>query len=143
MRARSMSDNCSRVALSFSLTARYFLIGSKSRTRGSTVKLKLCSAAGAVLLLSACATNADWLVTKASRADGVVALSYERNEFQRPDMSEQQAVQLAEQKCKNWGYKGAEPFGSQSTECLSRRGFGNCGSRRVTVEFQCTGSPGQ
>ncbi|WP_080715699.1 YecR family lipoprotein [Xanthomonas arboricola] len=63
------------------------------------------------------------------------------NEFQRPDMSEQQAVQLAEQKCKNWGYKGAEPFGSQSAECLSRRGFGNCGSRRVTIEFQCIGNP--
>lgn len=115
----------------------------ESRTRGPTMKLKLCSAAMSVLLLSACAAHADWLVTKASRADGVVALSYERNEFQRPDMSEQQAVQLAEQKCKNWGYKGAEPFGSQSTECLSRRGFGNCGSRRVIVEFQCTGSPGQ
>ncbi|MCA7024543.1 MULTISPECIES: YecR family lipoprotein [Stenotrophomonas] len=107
------------------------------------MKLKSCGIAAAALVLSACATHADWLVTKASRADGVVALSYERNEFQRLDMSEQQAIQLAEQKCKNWGYRGAEPFGSQSTECLSRRGFGNCGSRRVTVEFQCTGSPGQ
>ncbi|MBO9831388.1 YecR family lipoprotein [Xanthomonas phaseoli] len=69
------------------------------------MKLKFCSVAGAALLLSACATHADWLVTKASRADGVVALSYERNEFQRPDMSEQQAVQLAEQKCKNWAIR--------------------------------------
>lgn len=107
------------------------------------MNLKLSCVAGAALLLGACATHADWLVTKASRSDGVVALSYERNEFQRPDMSEQQAVELAEQKCKNWGYKGAEPLGSQSTECLSRRGFGNCGSRRITVEFQCTGSPSQ
>lgn len=128
------------VVLLFELSAGCLLMGSESRTRGSTVKLKLCSAAGAVLFLSACATHADWLVTKASRADGVVALSYERNEFQRPDMSDQQAIQLAEQKCKNWGYKGAEPFGSQSTECLSRRGLGNCGSRRVTVEFQCIGN---
>ncbi|WP_087785815.1 YecR family lipoprotein [Xanthomonas oryzae pv. oryzicola] len=105
------------------------------------MKLKFCGAAVAVLLVGACATRADWLVTKASRADGVIALSYERNEFQRPDLSEQQAVQLAIQKCRNWGYKGAEPFGSQSTECLSRRGFGNCGSRRITVEFQCVGTP--
>ncbi|KAB0531907.1 MULTISPECIES: YecR family lipoprotein [Xanthomonas] len=105
------------------------------------MKLKSYGAVAVLLLVSACATHADWLVTKASRADGVIALSYERNEFQRPDMSEQQAVQLAEQKCKNWGYKGAEPFGSQSAECLSRRGFGNCGSRRVTIEFQCIGNP--
>ncbi|WP_081275000.1 YecR family lipoprotein [Xanthomonas graminis] len=111
--------------------------------RGFTMKLKFCGAAAVVLLVGACATHADWQVAKMSRADGVIALSYERNEFQRPDLSEQEAVQLAAQKCRNWGYKGAEPFGSQSTECLSRRGFGNCGSRRVTVEFQCTGSPSQ
>ncbi|APO90297.1 hypothetical protein CEX93_18210 [Xanthomonas euvesicatoria] len=111
--------------------------------RGFSMKLKFCGSAAVVLLVGACATHADWLVTKASRADGVIALSYERNEFQRPDLSDQQAIQLAEQKCRNWGYKEAEPFGSQSTECLSRRGFGNCGSRRVTVEFQCIGSLGK
>ncbi|WP_179210349.1 hypothetical protein [Xanthomonas oryzae] len=52
------------------------------------MKLKFCGAAVVVLLVGSCATRADWLVTKASRADGVIALSYERNEFQRPDMSE-------------------------------------------------------
>ncbi|WP_111265317.1 YecR family lipoprotein [Marilutibacter maris] len=98
---------------------------------------------GAIALLAGCVTNADWLVTKASRADGVIGLSYEHNEFQRPELSEQEAIRLATQKCTNWGYTAAEPFGSQTTECLSRRGFGSCGSRRVTVEFQCTGSPGQ
>lgn len=95
----------------------------------------------ATLLLSGCATQKDWLVTGGSRADGVVRLSYESNEFQRPKVSKEQADQLAAQKCMAWGYKGAESFGSQSTECQSRRGFGNCGDRLVTVEYQCTGSP--
>jgi len=40
-----------------------------------------------------------------------------------------------------WGYKGAEAFGSQNTQCESRRGFGNCGDRLVTVEYQCIGAP--
>lgn len=107
------------------------------------MKWKLYAAAGAALLVSACATQANWLVTSASRTNGVVALSYERNEFQRMQLSENEAIQLATKTCKNWGYSGAEAFGSQSTTCLSRRGFGNCGSRRVTVEFQCLGSPTQ
>ena len=45
------------------------------------MKWGLFAALSAALLASACATRADWLVSNASRADGVVALSYERNEF--------------------------------------------------------------
>lgn len=95
------------------------------------------------LLAVGCATHKDWLVTGGSRADGVVSLSYEHNEFQRPELNQAEADRMATQKCMAWGYKGAEAFGSQRNDCLSRRGFGNCGSRRVTVEYQCTGSPGQ
>lgn len=102
---------------------------------------KMCCAAIAILLLSGCATQKDWLVTGGSRSDGVVRLSYESNEFQRPNVSEAQAIELATQKCSAWGYKGAESFGSQSTQCQSRRGFGNCGDRLTTIEYQCTGSP--
>lgn len=107
------------------------------------MRLKLYGVATVALLVSACATQKDWLVTKASRADGVIALSYEHNEFQRAQLNDDEAIRLANQKCAAWGYKGAEPFGSERTDCLSRRGFGNCGSRRVTVEFQCIGSPSQ
>ena len=96
---------------------------------------------GVLVLLAGCATQQSWLVTDGSRADGVVSLSYQHNEFQRPELSQAEADQLATQKCMVWGYKGAEAFGSQRTECLSKRGFGNCGSRQVTVEYQCTGSP--
>ncbi|WP_430389191.1 YecR family lipoprotein [Dyella sp. 20L07] len=97
----------------------------------------------AMILISGCATQKEWLVTGGSRADGVVRLSYQSNEFQRPKVSKEQADQLAEQKCTAWGYKGAESFGSQSTQCETRRGFGSCGDRLVTVEYQCTGSPSQ
>lgn len=91
--------------------------------------------------LAGCATHQSWLVTGGSRADGVVSLSYQHNEFQRPELSQEEADQMAKQKCMAWGYKGAEAFGSQRNDCLSRRGFGNCGTRQVTVEYQCVGSP--
>lgn len=104
------------------------------------IKVVLCGAIAALLVVG-CATQKNWLVTDGSRADGVVSLSYEHNEFQRPELSQAEADQLATQKCMAWGYKGAESFGSQRNDCLSRRGFGNCGSRRVTVQYQCMGSP--
>ena len=96
----------------------------------------------AAIAISGCATQKELLVTGASRADGVVKLSYESNEFQRVSYDAQKAQQLAAQKCMAWGYTGAESFGSEENTCLSRRGFGNCGDRRVTVAYQCTGSPG-
>lgn len=105
---------------------------------------KMSALLGAVVFtLAGCATQKEMLVTGASRADGTITLAYESNEFQRVSVDGQKALDMATQRCKAWGYDGAESFGSQETECLSRRGFGNCGSRRVSVVYQCTGSPSQ
>lgn len=94
-----------------------------------------------VLLLVGCATQRELLVTQASRSEGTVVISYEGNEFQRGSADYEEAASLATRRCTAWGYRGAEAFGSQSTTCLSRRGFGNCGRRRVDIPFQCMGKP--
>jgi YecR-like lipoprotein len=88
-----------------------------------------------------CATQKQWLVTRVSRSDATVDLSYERNEFQSVHMDMEEGHRLAASRCEAWGYKDAEALGSERNTCTSRRGFGNCGSRTVTVQFQCTGSP--
>ncbi|MGY0560650.1 YecR family lipoprotein [Luteimonas sp. A277] len=93
------------------------------------------------IVLAGCATQKELLVTEASRSDGVVTLSYESNEFQSVSYDAQRAQELATQRCVAWGYSGAESFGSERTTCTSRRGFGNCGARRVDIQYQCTGSP--
>ena len=103
--------------------------------------LKFYGLLAASLVLSGCATQKELLVTDASRADGVVTLSYESNEFQSVSYDAQRAQEMATQRCVAWGYTGAEPFGSERTTCTSRRGFGNCGARRVDIQYQCTGSP--
>lgn len=82
-----------------------------------------------------------WLVTDASRSDAIVKISYERNEFQRARPPQKQADELATKMCSGWGYSAAVQFGSEETICLTRRGFGNCGRRRITLPYQCTGSP--
>lgn len=91
-------------------------------------------------LLTGCVTTKDWSATGGSRSDGVVRLSYEVGEFERPQLNEAQAVTLATQRCKTWGYTGAEAFGGVTRQCGQGGGFGSCSLWVVTKEYQCTGT---
>ena len=91
-------------------------------------------------VLGGCAVNKDWSATGGSRSDGVVRLSYEQREFEQPQLSEQQAINLATQRCKTWGYTGAEAFGGVTRRCNQGGGFGGCSQWLVTKEYQCLGT---
>lgn len=93
--------------------------------------------------LAGCATVKDWSATGGSRADGVVRLSYEVGEMEKPQLNEQQAIDLATQRCKTWGYTGAEAFGGVTSQCNMPGGLSGCARRIVTKEFQCTGTGSQ
>lgn len=93
----------------------------------------------AVLALSGCAVNKDWTPTGGSKADGVVRLSYQVGEMEQAVLREEQAVALATRRCASWGYSGAEAFGGTTSQCVQGGGFGGCGMRQVTKEYQCTG----
>lgn len=93
--------------------------------------------------VAGCVTQRELLVMGGSRADGIVELGYQRNEFQHVEFDETTAEALAAKHCKGWGYQEAESFGTERSTCLSRRGFGNCGSRQVVIQYQCVGDPGQ
>lgn len=90
------------------------------------------------LLISGCAVTKDWVATGGSRSDGVVRLSFEHGSLESPTTNDQQAVSLAAQRCKTWGYQGAEAFGGVTRQCNMRSGFG-CDRWLITKEFQCTG----
>ena len=92
------------------------------------------------ILLGGCATNKEFMATGGSRSDGTVKLSYEYGEFQKPVVDLNQGIKLARSKCGVWGYTGAEPFGSSERTCVAGNGYG-CTMWRVTVEYQCIGSP--
>jgi len=98
-----------------------------------------CSLA-AGFVLSGCAVDKDWVPTGGSRSDGVVRLSYEYGAMQVPHVNDERATQLAQQKCGNWGYTGAEAFGAVQRTCVSGDAYG-CNRYRATMEFQCMGQP--
>jgi len=75
-----------------------------------------------------------------SRADGTIKMSYQVGRFEQPVVQWGIAQDAAAEKCKAWGYKNAEAFGGQQTQCQAVNGFGDCLSTLVTLTYQCTGS---
>lgn len=100
----------------------------------------LAIASTAILLLSGCTTTKEWAATGGSRSDGVVRLSYELGELETAILNEEQAINLATQRCKTWGYDGAEAFGGITRQCNTMGGFSGCARWLVTKEYQCTGT---
>jgi outer membrane lipoprotein SlyB len=103
-------------------------------------KIIVVSALFASLCLSGCATSkySDWTATGGSRADGVVKLSYETNGFEKPVLNDEQAIGVATDRCKSWGYMGgAKAFDGVFRHCISS-GLGPCFAWTITRDYQCT-----
>ncbi len=90
------------------------------------------------LMLMGCATQKAWIPYSGSKSDGVVKLAYDYGGFEKPVVPEGQAYQVATERCRAWGYSGAEPFGGIFQTCLASNQYG-CIRYRVSTEFQCTG----
>ena len=91
-----------------------------------------------VLALSGCVSTQHWSATGGNKEAGLVRVSYQYPEFHQPDVSDVQAMALAENRCEAWGYQRAEPVPGVVREC-SNMDAGNCDLWTVTREFQCRG----
>ena len=105
-----------------------------------TAAIILCGLVS-ITYLDGCAAQKQWAATGGSRADGTVELAFEYGEFEKPEIDEQQGVDLAAARCGRWGYTGSEPFGSAMNKCEMVGGYGNCLRWLVTRTYQCTGAP--
>jgi hypothetical protein len=99
--------------------------------------LPLLAAAALLLNLAGCATSKQWNVTGGDREEGVVRVSYEYPEFQQPQLSDEQALEIALSRCNGWGYDDAEPIAGQVRQCSNKSGS-NCDLWTVTRQYQCT-----
>jgi hypothetical protein len=103
----------------------------------STRALSTIAAAALFLSLTACATSRQWNVSGGDRSEGVVRVSYEYPEFEQPELSDEQAMQIATSRCNGWGYEDAEPIAGQIRQCGNMDGA-NCNLWTVTREYRCT-----
>jgi hypothetical protein len=101
----------------------------------SRVSLVLLLAAAA--LASGCTTYKLWSVADSDQEAATVALFYEYRKYESPQVDERAGVELARERCKDWGYPGAQRKG-EDRQCLEGE-ESSCGRWRVIREYRCTG----
>lgn len=85
-----------------------------------------------------------WEASGGSRADATVEVGFLYNpETEKPEHSEQQALQEALKRCQAWGYTNAEPFGLYKERCQKQRYAPYvgmiCYQMFVSRQYQCLG----
>jgi len=100
--------------------------------------LKVLLIGAVALLLGACSTNKELVATGGSRADGTIQLSYEVGAFQKANLSFEQGIATARERCRAWGYSDAEPFGGQTRQCQAPSQYG-CMQWFISMNYQCLG----
>ena len=85
----------------------------------------------------ACTSTKEWLATGGDKESGLVRISYQYSQVHKAEVSDAQAMTLAESRCSSWGYKRAEPVAGLVRECSDMQD-GACESWKVTREFQCS-----
>lgn len=99
---------------------------------------KLILSSLVVFFLSGCAEKVNMSPIGGSKTDGTIKMGYSYKMFEKPIVDFDTAKALAVQKCKVWGYDGAEAFGGQTMIC-SMPGMYGCEIKTVSIEYQCTG----
>ncbi|WP_115134119.1 YecR family lipoprotein [Neisseria zoodegmatis] len=92
-----------------------------------------------LLAVSACAipTHKELIPTGGSKADGIIELSFEHTENEKPIIDEMAALDAAQKRCRAWGYDRAEKFGGHKRQCTVTGGFTGCFRSLITVQYQC------
>ena len=91
-----------------------------------------------LLVISGCTVQKQWIAAGGSKSDGTVVLGYERGDWAKAVVNEQQGIDVANARCAAWGYSGSEAFGMQRKKCTAPDGLGGCQTWLVTKQYQCT-----
>ena len=88
--------------------------------------------------MSSCETIKYMSLTDGSKSDGTLKFSYDVGSFEKPVVQWNAALEKATERCKAWGYTGAEWLGDGTRNCLLTNEYG-CVKWRYTYLCQCTG----
>jgi hypothetical protein len=91
----------------------------------------------AVLMsLAGCTTYKLWTETGSDPELGTVQLSYEYRKYESPQLDERAGIQMARERCQDWGFSSAQRKG-EDRECTDGV-ESDCKKWLVTREFRCT-----
>jgi YecR-like lipoprotein len=89
----------------------------------------------AMAALVGCTTYKAWTYSGSDQAQATVQLSYEYRKFENPQVDERAGLDLARQRCADWGLKNAQRKGEDRV-CIDGEP-GKCGKWQVTREYRC------
>jgi hypothetical protein len=89
----------------------------------------------AFAFLAGCTTYKLWTESGSDPDEGTVQLSYEYRRFESPQVDERAGLDMARQRCADWGFKSAQRKGEDRT-CTD--GLKNdCSKWKVTRKYRC------
>ena len=76
-----------------------------------------------------------WTEAEGDDQAGIARLSYEYRKYESPQVDERAGLDMARQRCADWGYKNAQRRG-EDRECIDGQ-ESDCSKWRVTREYSC------
>jgi hypothetical protein len=93
----------------------------------------------ATVAAAGCTTYKMWSEYGGGKEEGVVQLSYEYRRFESPQVDERAGIQLARERCRDWGFKDAQRKG-EDRQCLDGA-ESDCGKWLVIRDYRCLQTP--
>lgn len=88
-----------------------------------------------LVLATGCTTYKLWNEAGSDQDSATVDLSYEYGKFENPMVDERAGVEMARERCKDWGYPSAQRKG-EDRQCIDGIET-SCGKWRVTRHYRC------
>ncbi len=92
----------------------------------------------AAFTLAACTTYKTWTAVDESE-EGVVSLSYEYRRFESPQVDERAGINMARERCKDWGFHDAQRKG-EDRQCKDGT-EADCSKWLVIRHYRCVDGP--
>jgi len=92
-----------------------------------------------VVAVAGCTTYKTWSEYGGGKEEGVLQLTYEYRRFESPQVDERAGIQLARERCRDWGFKDAQRKG-EDRQC-SDGVESDCAKWRVIREYRCLQTP--
>ncbi len=86
--------------------------------------------------LAGCTTYKLWSDAESDQDLGVVRFSYEYRKFESPQVDERAGIEMARERCRDWGYKDAQRKG-EDRRCTNGV-ESDCSKWLVIREYRCS-----
>jgi hypothetical protein len=93
----------------------------------------------ATVWVAGCTTYKLWSMAESDQDTGTVALAYEYRKYESPQVDERAGVEMARERCKDWGYPHAQRKG-EDRQCIDGDEL-DCARWRVIREYRCAKDP--